>query len=97
VLDETIGEAITPNPASHSLELYARKTSVPLLLQRMDELLQSVVTRSVSVEGINPGSLQKDVLDELSRLTGTVIQHDKTAQVSSSLPTILYRPHADRF
>ena len=54
----------------------------------MDVLLQSVVTRSVSVEDINPNSLQNDVLDELSRLTGTVIQHDKTARVSSPL----YRP-----
>ena len=74
---------ITPTDHHHSLEIYARKAAIPTLLATLDELLQTVVTRSVSVEDLDPKSLRKDLLDELARVTKTVIQHKKETKVTA--------------
>lgn len=83
LLDESIGEMITANPRQHTLEIYARKAAVPLLLARLDELVQTVVTRSVSVEDFDPKLLRKDALDELARVTKTVIKHSRETKVNT--------------
>ena len=96
LLDESIGETITPTDHHHSLQIYARKAAIPTLLARLDEILKTVIIRSVSVEDLDPKSLRTDVLDELARVTKTVIQHNKEAKVEFQVRFLLMA-HADQF
>lgn len=82
LLDESIGETITSGPDS-SLVFQTRKGAIPMILDRINEVLKFATTRSVPLEDINAESLHQDVLDELARVTKTVIRPSKEDNVRS--------------
>lgn len=82
LLDETVGEKITPVKSSRSLIIVARKPVVPVLLARIDAMLESLERQRISVEGVSSDLLKKDALEELEKVTKTIILMDQPLNVS---------------
>ncbi|KAI9163439.1 hypothetical protein HJFPF1_05052 [Paramyrothecium foliicola] len=76
VLDRSDGEKITANPQEARLSIYTRKTTVPTFLGQLDENLQALRTRRVTVAQVAPEALEPAAMAELARVTNTFIVHD---------------------
>lgn len=82
LLDETAGEKITPTKKARSLAIVARKPVVPVILARIDAMLETLEKQSVSVDDVPRELLKRQSLDELEKVTKTIILKDEASDVS---------------
>lgn len=83
LIDETVGEKITPVKTSKSLVIVARKPLVPVILARIDSMLASLEKQRVSMDGVPRDLLNREAMDELEKVTKTIILMDQGLNVSS--------------
>lgn len=81
LLDETAGEKITSSKAHRTLEIVARKPVVPFVLAQIDSMLQALARQAVSLEGVDKELLRKEALDELEKVTKTIILTSPSPEV----------------
>lgn len=83
-MDKARNERITHKHEDCRLGIYAQKPSIPLILSRIDNVVQSIVTKSVPVHDVEHENLSEPVLKELGRITNTYIEYNPSE--SARLP-----------
>lgn len=80
-LDPTNNEEIETDSYWAQLTIRSRKSTLSIILARLDEFAQSIVSQEISTEAIRPDMLHHGVLEELSRITETGLVVDGEKQV----------------
>ncbi|KAJ6444074.1 mitochondrial inner-membrane-bound regulator domain-containing protein [Purpureocillium lavendulum] len=80
LLDKSSNERISTNNEDSRLGIYARKSTVPLILERIDDVVKSMSTKAVPLRSVEEENLTDPVLDELGRITSTTVQYDREKQ-----------------
>lgn len=86
-LDESNKERIMSSVDESRITMYARKSIIPVILTRLDEIVQSIATQTVSIRNVQQEDLLPSVLEELGRITRTVVKHNTSDAVR---PLIIY-------
>ncbi|RCI09541.1 hypothetical protein L249_3928 [Ophiocordyceps polyrhachis-furcata BCC 54312] len=83
--DSSNHERISHYPDTHQLSIHCRRSTAFTILARMDEMLESTTTKRVSVKDVDEDNLTEEALDELGRITNTLLQyHGKDSELSIS-------------
>lgn len=64
------------------MTIVARKPIVPVVLARIDAMLDSLEKETISVDGVPRELLKREALDELEKVTKTIILVDQSLNVS---------------
>ncbi|EFY93182.1 hypothetical protein MAC_00965 [Metarhizium acridum CQMa 102] len=75
-LDKSNKERITSRPEDHRLSIYARKSTVSTILARLDEIVQTIKSQTISVQRVNQENLETSVLMELEKITKTALRYN---------------------
>jgi hypothetical protein len=90
LLDLEIGEDIRPHFHQNCLVISARRPTISAILNQIDMVVQSRVSRKVAVGHIRQTDLQRDVLRALERITGTALELDYKNKSSVRLCHAVY-------
>ncbi|RDA93970.1 hypothetical protein CP533_5051 [Ophiocordyceps camponoti-saundersi (nom. inval.)] len=83
--DPSNHERISHYPDTHQLSIYCRRSTAFTILARMDEMLGSQTTKRVSVKNVDEDNLTETALDELGRITNTLLKyHSRDSELSIS-------------
>lgn len=80
-LDRSNNERISSRLEECRLSIYARKATVTIILARLDEIVQTIKSQTISVQQINPDNLAGSVLGELGKTTKTALLYDQANSV----------------
>ncbi|ODA78668.1 hypothetical protein RJ55_06050 [Drechmeria coniospora] len=84
-LDTSNNERISTNLDDFRIAMYTRKSTVPLILDRIDEAVRLISSKTISTKHISKDNLLSPVLEELERITNTVLEHQaKHSELSIS-------------
>jgi predicted transcriptional regulator len=81
LLDDFTDETVVPEPNESKLNIYVRHPTVSALLSKLDELIQSIETRSITLDDRVNKKLSKESLKEVARVTKTYLKHNRTRAV----------------
>ncbi|KAL6881869.1 mitochondrial inner-membrane-bound regulator domain-containing protein [Trichoderma longibrachiatum] len=70
-------EKITTNSDDCRINIYARKSTIPVILTHLDEVVKSIQSRKVSSDLFQEQDLDERLLQELERITKTHIEHNE--------------------
>ncbi|KJK75611.1 hypothetical protein H634G_08975 [Metarhizium anisopliae BRIP 53293] len=77
-LDKSNKEIIASRPEDYRLSIYARKSTVSTILARLDEIVQTIKSQTISVQRVNQENLETSVLIELEKITKTALRYNAT-------------------
>ncbi|KAL3955018.1 hypothetical protein ACCO45_010581 [Purpureocillium lilacinum] len=80
LLDKASNERISTSHSDCRLGIYARKSTIPLILERINDVVKSIKTKVVPVRHVEEENLAEPVLRELGRITSTTAQYDSGNQ-----------------
>jgi hypothetical protein len=80
-LDRSNNERISSRLQESRLVIYARKPTVATILARLDDILQTVKSQTITTQQIKPEDLDRAVLDELQKTTKTALVYDEATSV----------------
>ncbi|KOS17613.1 hypothetical protein ESCO_003286 [Escovopsis weberi] len=76
-------ERIEGSMEESRLDIIARKSIVPVFLARLDEIVSSITSQAVSTEDLNDADLAPGLLQEVARITGSLIEYnEETAELN---------------
>ncbi|KAK2599981.1 hypothetical protein QQS21_005283 [Conoideocrella luteorostrata] len=85
LLDKSNNERISTKLDECRLGIYTRKSTVATILARLEEVIQTIKSQTVSVEQIEAENLTQPVLEELAKITNTALCYNqKRAELSVS-------------
>ncbi|KAM4064941.1 mitochondrial inner-membrane-bound regulator [Hirsutella rhossiliensis] len=90
---------ITPSPRDSRLEIYSPKATARTILARIDEMVQSMMTRHVPVKPLGKVDMSRAVLNELERITNTLIRYkanDSELSISWVADNAMRQPNEPR-
>jgi len=97
LLDKASNERISTSHSDCRLGIYARKSTIPLILERINDVVKSIKTKVVPVRHVEEENLAEPVLRELGRITSTTAQYDSGNQVcGGAFALIVAQRHADQ-
>lgn len=82
LLDPTNNEKIVANPHEACLTIHSRKSTVSIILARLDEFAKSIVSQDISTHNIKRENLSRSALKDLGRLTETALTYEANKQAS---------------
>lgn len=74
-------EKITPSFDDCRINIYAQKSTVPVILSYLDETVKSIRCQKISSDHIQEHDLDEKLLQELERITKTHIEYNKDNKV----------------
>ena len=80
-LDKSNNERITVNFEESRLSIYTRKATVSTILDRLNEIIQSITTRELQVDSVDADNLGSEVLIELGKITNTALEYNAETRV----------------
>jgi hypothetical protein len=95
LLDDFTDETIAPEPNESKLNIYIRYPTVSALLSKLDELIQSVETRLITLDDKVNKKLSKESLKEVARVTKTYLKHNRTRAVCDHLASHFSSPFSN--
>jgi len=88
-INRSKNERISTHLEECRLGIYTGKPNVTTILSRLDEVVQTIKSQTVSVAQIESENLTWSVLDELENITKTALQYDAKSAVRPPLPLLL--------
>lgn len=82
ILDETIGEKITVEKSHKRLFITARKPVVPVILARINTILESLDRQQINLDGVPRDLVKREYINELEKVTKSIIIADNPGDVS---------------
>ncbi|UNI24313.1 hypothetical protein JDV02_010068 [Purpureocillium takamizusanense] len=76
LLDKASNERISTSHSDSRLGIYASKYTVPLILERINDVVKSMKTKSIDIRNVEKKDLTEPVLRELERITSTTVHCD---------------------
>ncbi|KAM0450496.1 hypothetical protein ACHAO4_006473 [Trichoderma viride] len=76
-LYESNKEKITASFDDCRINIYAQKSTVPVILSHLDEIVKSIRHQKISSDHIEENDLDEQLLKELEQITKTHIEHNK--------------------
>ncbi|EGR49795.1 uncharacterized protein TRIREDRAFT_121203 [Trichoderma reesei QM6a] len=70
-------EKITTNFDDCRINIYARKSTIPVILTHLDEVVKSIRSQKISSDHFQENDLDEGLLQELERITKTHIEHNE--------------------
>lgn len=80
-LYESNKEKITASFDDCRINIYAQKSTVPVILAHLDEIVKSIRHQKISPTHIEEDDLDEQLLQELERITKTHIKYNKSSKV----------------
>ncbi|TWU76966.1 hypothetical protein ED733_007276 [Metarhizium rileyi] len=91
LLDKSNNEGIMSRAEDHRLSIYGRKSAVATILARLDDIVQTVKSQTISVQHVEPDNLDIPVLRELGKTTKTALR----LNTASSTLDVSWLPETD--
>ncbi|RDA89310.1 hypothetical protein CP532_6202 [Ophiocordyceps camponoti-leonardi (nom. inval.)] len=83
--DTSNHERLSHSPDTYQLSIHSRRSTALTILACMDEMLESKTTKRVTVKDVDEDNLTEAALDELGRITNTLLKyHSKDSELSIS-------------
>ncbi|RFU80993.1 hypothetical protein TARUN_1208 [Trichoderma arundinaceum] len=76
-LFKTNKEKITTSFDDYRINIYAQKSTIPVILSHLDDIVRSIRCQKISSVHIQEPDLDEDILRELEQITKTHIQYNK--------------------
>ncbi|KHN98725.1 uncharacterized protein MAM_03187 [Metarhizium album ARSEF 1941] len=90
-LDESNKEIITSSLEDYRLSIYTRKPTVATILARLDEIVRTIKSQTISVDQVKQDNLETSVLVELEKITKTALKYN----AASSTLLVSWLPETD--
>lgn len=88
-LYESNKEKITASFDDSRINIYAQKSTVPVILSHLDEIVKSTRHQKISSNHVEGNDLDEQLLKELEQITKTHIQFNKSDKVCFESATLI--------
>lgn len=88
-LYESNKEKITASFDDCRINIYAQKSTVPVILSHLDEIVKSIRHQKISSDHIEENDLDEQLLKELEQITKTHIEYNKGDKVCFEFATLI--------
>jgi hypothetical protein len=85
-------EKITTNFDDCRINIYARKSTIPVILTHLDEVVKSIRSQKISSDHFQENDLDEGLLQELERITKTHIEHNEKKRVCLNFCSSRFHP-----